>query len=212
MLAMLKKKTDHFAILAHEQKIRVMHLTIRPAQQDDAAVVPEIMLQAMEDIIFRFIQKEDKKEAIRFLTDLFQQTENLYSHENTFVAVDPEGNVMGSLTGYDGDHFIALRQPILELMQKQYANDLIPEPETVGQEFYIDSVAVSTAARGQGLGTELLKHAIKHAKNQGFKQIGLLVDLDNPNAKKLYERLGFTLGNKMPFVGGEYYHMYIQFV
>lgn len=189
-----------------------MHLTIRPAQQDDAAVVPEIMLQAMEDIIFRFIQKEDKKEAIRFLTDLFQQTGNLYSHENTFVAVDPEDNVMGSLTGYNGDHFIALRQPILELIQKQYANDLIPEPETTGQEFYIDSVAVSTAARGQGLGTELLKHAIKHAKNQGFKQIGLLVDLDNPNAKKLYERLGFTLGNKMPFVGGEYYHMYIQFV
>ena len=189
-----------------------MHLTIRPAQQHDAAVVPEIMLQAMEDIIFRFIQKEDKKEAIRFLTDLFQQTENLYSHENTFVAIDPEGNIMGSLTGYDGDHFTALRQPILELMQKQYANDLIPEPETAGQEFYIDSVAVSTAARGQGVGSELLKYSIKHAKNQGFKQIGLLVDLANPNAKKLYERLGFTLGNKMPFVGGEYYHMYIQFV
>lgn len=187
-----------------------MHLTIRPAQRDDAAVVPEIMLQAMEDIIFRFIQKEDKKEAVHFLTDLFQQSKNLYSHENTFVAVDPEGNIMGSLTGYDADHFIALRQPVLEVMQKKYANDLIPEPETTGQEFYIDSVAVSPAARGKGVGSELLRHAIKNAKTSGFKQIGLLVDLGNPNAKKLYERLGFTLGNKMPFVGGEYYHMYIR--
>ncbi|ULT23231.1 GNAT family N-acetyltransferase [Sphingobacterium sp. E70] len=158
------------------------------------------------------LYKKKTKRSNSFFNRSFQQTGNLYSHENTFVAVDPEGNVMGSLTGYNGDHFIALRQPILELIQKQYANDLIPEPETVGQEFYIDSVAVSTAARGQGVGTELLKHAIKHAKNEDFKQIGLLVDLDNPNAKKLYERLGFTLGNKMPFVGGEYYHMYIQFV
>jgi len=71
MLAMLKKKTDHFVILAHEQKIRVMHLTIRPAQQLDAAVVPEIMLQAMEDIIFRFIQKEDKKRSNTFFNRSF---------------------------------------------------------------------------------------------------------------------------------------------
>lgn len=189
-----------------------MHLRIRAAQTHDVAVVPEIMLQAMEDIVFRFIQKEDKKEAVHFLTALFQQSKNLYSHENTFVAVDPEGNIMGSLTGYDGDHFIELRQPILEIMQKQYGNDLIPEAETTGQEFYIDSVAVSPTARGKGVGSELLKHAITYAKTHGFRQIGLLVDLDNPNAKKLYERLGFTLGNKMPFAGGEYYHMYIRFV
>jgi ribosomal protein S18 acetylase RimI-like enzyme len=211
MVIMLNKKTDHFINFADKYKIQIMHMTIRPAQQHDASIVPEIMLQAMEDIIFRFIGKQDKKEAVRFLTDLFQQTGNLYSYENTFVAVDDEGNILGSLTGYDGDNFITLRQPILDHIQKEYSNELIPEPETEGQEFYIDSVAVSPVARGKGIGSELLKYATKHAEKKGLKQIGLLVDIENPGARKLYERIGFKVGSKITFAGGQYYHMYIQF-
>jgi len=187
-----------------------IHNKIRKAQESDAHVVPEIMLQAMKDVIFRFIQKEDKNEAIHFLTQLFKQKGNLYSYENTFVAVDNNGRIEGSLTGYDGDQFTELRQPILDLMKKQYNNTLIPEAETTGNEFYIDSITVAPIARGKGVGTKLLHHAITYAKQNGFEKVGLLVDLENPNAQKLYERIGFKLGKKIPFAGGEYYHMYIQ--
>jgi ribosomal protein S18 acetylase RimI-like enzyme len=95
-------------------------------------------------------------------------------------------------------------------MKEQYNNNLIPEAETAGDEFYIDSIAVAPIARGKGIGTQLLQYAIAHAKQNGFKQVGLLVDLKNPNAQKLYERIGFKLGKKTPFAGGEYYHMYIS--
>ncbi|MNI48628.1 putative acetyltransferase [compost metagenome] len=95
-------------------------------------------------------------------------------------------------------------------MKEQYNNNLIPEAETAGNEFYIDSIAVAPIARGKGIGTQLLQYAITHAKQHGFKQVGLLVDLKNPNAQKLYERIGFKLGKKTPFAGGEYYHMYIS--
>ncbi|KKO89984.1 GNAT family acetyltransferase [Sphingobacterium sp. Ag1] len=187
-----------------------MHHNIRSAQESDAHHVPEIMLQAMEDIIFRFIKKEDRSEAVNFLTQLFKQKGNLYSYEHTFVAIDHNGHILGSLTGYDGDRFIELRQPILDHMKELYNNNLIPEAETIGDEFYIDSIAVAPIARGKGIGTELLNYAITHAKQNGFKKVGLLVDLENPNAQKLYERIGFKLGKKTPLVGGEYYHMYIQ--
>lgn len=187
-----------------------IHTKIRKAQASDSQIVPEIMLQAMGDIIFRFIQKEDRKEAIHFLTQLFKQKGNLYSYENTFVAIDDNGHIAGSLTGYDGDRFVELRQPILDHIMEQYNNTMIPEAETAGDEFYIDSIAVAPIARGKGIGTELLHYAIAHAKQSGFKKVGLLVDLKNPNAQKLYERIGFKLGQKTPFVGGEYYHMYIQ--
>ncbi|OJZ07015.1 MAG: GNAT family N-acetyltransferase [Sphingobacterium sp. 40-24] len=187
-----------------------MHHNIRSAQESDAHHVPEIMLQAMEDIIFRFIKKEDRSEAVNFLTQLFKQKGNLYSYEHTFVAIDDNGHILGSLTGYDGDRFIELRQPILDHMKELYNNNLIPEAETAGDEFYIDSIAVAPMARGKGIGTELLNYAITHAKQNGFKKVGLLVDLENPNAQKLYERIGFKLGKKTPLVGGEYYHMYIQ--
>jgi ribosomal protein S18 acetylase RimI-like enzyme len=186
------------------------HNIIRRAKKSDAHLVPEIMLQAMGDIIFRFIKKEDRNEAVHFLTQLFMQKGNLYSYENTFVAIDNSGQISGSLTGYDGDKFIELRQPILDHMQELYNNNLIPEAETTGGEFYIDSIAVAPIARGKGIGTALLHFAITHAKQNGFKKVGLLVDLENPNAQKLYERIGFKLGKKTPFAGGEYYHMYIQ--
>lgn len=187
-----------------------IHHKIRSAEESDAHHVPEIMLQAMEDIIFSFIKKEDRNEAVNFLTQLFKQKGNLYSYEHTFVATDDNGHILGSLTGYDGDQFIELRQPILDHMKELYNNNLIPEAETIGDEFYIDSIAVAPMARGKGIGTELLNYAITHAKQNGFKKVGLLVDLENPNAQKLYERIGFKLGKKTPLVGGEYYHMYIQ--
>lgn len=188
-----------------------MHFTIRPAQKEDFDVVPELMLQAMEDIVFRFIQQEDIEEAINFLATLFKQPDNLYSYQNTFVAVDQEDNIVGSITGYNGDDFIKLREPVLALMQKKYNNDMIPEPETEGGEYYLDTVAVSPLVQGKGVGSHLLKVATDFAQSQQYKQVGLIVDLENPNAMKLYTRLGFVQGKKLDFVGGEYYHMYLKF-
>ncbi|KZE78311.1 GNAT family acetyltransferase [Myroides marinus] len=186
-----------------------MDYTIRPAKREDYDVVPELMLQAMEDIVFTFIQKEDIEEAINFLTIMFRKPNNLYSYENTFVAVDKEGDIVGSITGYNGDDFIALREPVLELMKQQYNNDMIPEPETAGGEYYLDTVAVSPTVQGKGVGSHLLKYAVDYAKSNNYKQVGLIVDLENPSAMKLYSRLGFKQGEQLEFAGGEYYHMYI---
>ncbi len=183
---------------------------IRKATASDSHRVPEIMLQAMEDMIFRLIRQKDQQAAVQFLTQLFQQKGNLYSYENTFVAVDMNDRIIGSLTGYDGDRFIELRQPILDLIADHYANNLIPETETAGGEFYIDSIAVAPIARGKGIGTKLLHHAITHAQENHFNQVGLLVDLANPNARKLYERIGFNVGKKTYVAGSAYYHMYMQ--
>ncbi|MCC9042758.1 GNAT family N-acetyltransferase [Myroides sp. M-43] len=186
-----------------------MNYTIRHAKREDYDVVPELMLQAMEEIVFTFIQKEDIEEAINFLTILFRKPNNLYSYENTFVAIDTEGDIVGSVTGYNGDNFISLREPVLELMRQQYNNDTIPETETAGGEYYLDTVAVSPIVQGKGVGSHLLKYAVDYAKSQGHKQVGLIVDLENPNAMKLYTRLGFKQGEQLEFAGGDYYHMYI---
>ncbi len=185
-----------------------MPITIRAAQEQDSAIVPAIMLQAMEAVIFHFIQQQDRLEAIDFLTRLFRQPGNLYRYEHTFVAVDENETILGTLTGYDGDKFTGLRQPVLDLVKARYNNAFVPEPETQGNEFYLDSIAVTPAARGKGVGTLLLQHALNHARTLQFKQVGLLVDLHNPDAQKLYQRLGFRVGASVRFAGGQYHHMY----
>ncbi len=41
----------------------------------------------------------------------------------------------------------------------------------------------------------------------GHKRIGLIVDLENPDAKKLYTNLGFYEAGTRDFMGHQYFHM-----
>lgn len=186
-------------------------MNIRPAKKTDADIVPELMLQAMEEIIFKFIGKNDIEEAIQFLTKLFAETNNQYSYKNTFVIEDEDENIIGSLTAYNGDELTKLREPILKHIKDCYNISIQPENETEGNEYYLDTVSISPSQQGKGIGSLLLQHGIKFAKDNGYPQIGLLVDLENPNAQRLYEKLGFILGKQIELVGGNYHHMYIRF-
>lgn len=184
-------------------------MTIRPAKKTDADIVPELMLQAMEEIVFKFIGKDDIEEAILFLTNLFTRTNNQYSYENTFVIEDKDENIIGSLTAYNGDDLTKLREPVLKIIKDHYSIVIQPENETEGNEYYLDTVSIAPLQQGKGIGSLLLQHGIKYAKDNGYPQVGLLVDLENPNAQRLYEKLGFSLGKQVELVGGNYYHMYI---
>lgn len=186
-----------------------MDITIRQATKQDADIVPELMLQAMEDIVFNYIDKQDIEQAITFLTHFFQQPDNLYSYQNTFVALDQEQEIVGCITGYNGDEYESLRQPVLQYIKQNYNESFIGEQETTPEQFYIDTLAVSASTQGQGIGTKLLEFLIQHAKEQGHKKVGLLVDIENVDALKLYKKLGFSKGEIIEFAQGEYYSMHI---
>lgn len=180
---------------------------IRPAQPSDLAV-PVLMLLAMEDIIYKFIGSRSQQQAIEFLTGFFQDTDNQYSYTNTFVAIDENDKIAGSVTAYDGDRLDELRAPVLAAVTQHYNQQIDFEKETLGGELYLDTVAVAPDQQGKGVGSALIRYIIDYAKEQQFDKVGLLVDLSNPNAQRLYERIGFQLGDKRPFIGGDYYHMF----
>lgn len=59
---------------------------------------------------------------------------------------------------------------------------------------WISSLGVLPKARGNGLGSHLLRHAFGHYAALGRHRIGLNVDTDNSTgALALYERHGMTL-------------------
>jgi GNAT superfamily N-acetyltransferase len=45
---------------------------------------------------------------------------------------------------------------------------------------------------GRGIGTALIREAEDTARQLGHRQLALAVGLDNPDARRLYERLGFV--------------------
>jgi len=48
---------------------------------------------------------------------------------------------------------------------------------------------------------------INYASESGHKKVGLLVDDNNPEAKKLYTRLGFESRGGKILLGGMYEHL-----
>lgn len=63
----------------------------------------------------------------------------------------------------------------------------------IEHEVHIDPIVVSDKARGMGVGTQLLNATIDFARSINRKGVFLEVVDTNPNAQKLYERVGFAV-------------------
>ena len=175
---------------------------IRNATPCDALAVAPLMFQAMEEIVYKMIGKPHKEEAIDLLAQLFTQKNNQYSYENAWV-YEEAGSVIGSVIAYDGAQLHALRAPVLALIRSSYGIDIVLEDETNEGELYIDTLSVLPTAQGKGIGSKL----ITHLKKVATQPIGLLVDVQNPEAERLYTRLGFEYVNEQMLAGGRYKHL-----
>jgi ribosomal protein S18 acetylase RimI-like enzyme len=60
----------------------------------------------------------------------------------------------------------------------------------------LDDVSVKPDRRGQGVGSELLQQLKEHLRKEAVTRIDVAVHLDNPEAKRFYEKLGFVALNE----------------
>ncbi len=63
----------------------------------------------------------------------------------------------------------------------------------------IEDMIVSQNARGIGIGSGLINHAIEFAKDSGAKRVTLLTDKDNHSAHRFYAKNGFTQSTMLTF-------------
>lgn len=68
---------------------------------------------------------------------------------------------------------------------------LLERPQQSG-ELLMDGIAVHQDMRGKGVGTMLLNGVTDFARTHGYRRIRLDVVNTNPDARRLYERMGFT--------------------
>ena len=124
---------------------------IRTAFPQDAPSVAPLMFQAMSDIVFKLINRNDPKEATRFLEKLFIEKNNQYSYENTLV-YEKDNQILGSLVYYNGAHIATLSQTVFDFVHSSYGHHIRLDPETQAGEYYIDTLSVSPKAQGKGIG------------------------------------------------------------
>jgi ribosomal protein S18 acetylase RimI-like enzyme len=180
---------------------------IRPAVPEDVNGAIPLILQAIEDIAFVLSGTADVDETTKILSEFFRQPGNRLSYEQTLV-MEENGEVVGIAIVYDGADADALNLPVEQAAAKKSGNPdyTIPiEPEV--SEFYLDAVGVLPRCHGRGYGSALIEAGCDHARKLGHKRFALLVDLENPAAKRLYDRLGFRVDGTKWLAGKEYFHM-----
>ncbi|TKB99990.1 GNAT family N-acetyltransferase [Pedobacter cryotolerans] len=162
---------------------------IRNASPADANDLVKLMMLAMGDLPFKFIASADQSIAFSLLMDFVLKEGNQYCLSNTFVYVLDE-KVVGAINAYDGGAIEQLRKPFFDYIRKAFHHGVFDmDVESEAGEYYIDTLAVNPSYQGKGIGKDLIKYVINHAERIGFDKVGLLVS--NPDAKRLYEKLGF---------------------
>lgn len=199
------------SILSKPQKEK---MTIRNATPRDASLIAGAILVAIgEDITNELAGDHHTREDIHDLfRRLAERDDTQYSYKNTRIATDHDGLPMGVTISYDGADLKTLRrsffhEAISTLGWTMSEDDIEAVPgETEPDEVYLDTLMVLPQYRRQGVAKELLADAKKKAERIG-KPLGLLCDLDNARAHRLYESVGFKDIGLRPFAGHTMYHM-----
>jgi ribosomal protein S18 acetylase RimI-like enzyme len=181
-------------------------MLIRQALPEDSEAIAKLLVLPTGEVIRKLIGEKNQASAEEFLMHFIGKADNQYSFENCYVA-ESDGEVNGVLLAYDGAQLVKLRKPVLDFIQEHFGEVPAVEDETEAGEFYIDSIAVSPAHQGKGIGSELLQHII-HQKTG--ETLGLLVDKTNPAAKRLYLRLGFEPEGEKSLLGIALEHLQLR--
>ena len=180
------------------------NLIIRKAHKEDAAQIAELFLLAwpVEEIMQS--SGSTYQLLLESVTAIAASPQTIYSYENSYVA-DINSKIVGAMCGYDGADYQKLKQPVVDIIGED--SGFAQLKETEAGEFYLDSVGVLPEYRGKGIATKLFEVQIARAAVLGHKAVGLIVDIDKPQAEALYARLGFQHKDYKDFFGHQMKHM-----
>ncbi|OME77616.1 GNAT family N-acetyltransferase [Paenibacillus pabuli] len=179
---------------------------LRPARIEDAAQVIPLLYQAIGDIAYALAGEGEHEKAMQILQQFYVQEDNRISYRNITVMEQNE-QVAGILVAYDGGEADRLDQPILDRPGRSTDEKYTLVKETRPGEYYLDTLSVSEAYQGQGIGKALMAAFEQQGRELGHSQVSLIVERDNGRALMLYERQGYIKDEVIVIAGHEYNHM-----
>lgn len=183
-----------------------MEVTLRPATLEDARFVALVMAEAIGDDIMERCPLTTEKDLkkMTMLEALAKHPNTLYSYQRATLAVDGNGDYLGGLIAYPAEGYLERRKLTFDLCREwMFFDPDKMDPETVDGEYYLDSLAVLPAYRGQGIARKLLQHGIVEGKRLGLLPV-LACSPENASAHRIYTSLGFADEGRL-FIFGENY-------
>jgi len=187
--------------------------------QDDTIIIREAKPDLEEGLVFAqfcdeasegFFKKMLGINTYEILADAFVKLNNEYSFENVMM-IEYESKIVGMVSGYtyaEKEGFkkniltrfpggARLRIMMFSVIGKILSRFLGPRGK---EDYYLQSIAVSSQMRGKGLGQRLMKHCSKIAIKKGSKTLSLDVSSKNENAIKSYQKFGMEIVSVWPNV------------
>ncbi|MHC5268636.1 N-acetyltransferase family protein [Enterococcus sp. LJL98] len=184
---------------------------IRPAKMADAPIIAQLILVILKDMEVEFLTAVGEEQTLAVLEEAVASPTYRYGYPRGIVK-EIDGQVAGIAFGYLAADEPVIDRPLSDVLHRLGLPDqpIFVDLETYPEEWYLDSIVVAEAFRGQGVGGELLAAVEQTAKAAGAKKTGLCVDLANPKAQQLYERQGYEVVGTQVLSGHDYYHMQKQ--
>ena len=181
---------------------------IRQATPDDAPTIAELIMTALGDDLCLFLQGPDhtREQLHQLFTLMSRRDDTQYSYRNALLA-ERGRQVAGLALSYDGGRLYDLRPVFIQAMREQFGRELELVDETQAGELYLDSFAVREPFRKQGIGTALLRATLRKTRLLHLPELGLLVDVDNLRAQRVYTAAGFSRRDRRPFGNHFMYHL-----
>ena len=184
----------------------MLSLAFSTATADDARFVARHVLEALHWHMYDEPLNAEQHQAWDELTAVCLRDDVLYSYKHALLAKIGDEPI-GLILAYDGANYHPLRTRTFALLPAFAGMDVESmEDEAVAGEYYIDSLAVAPTQRGKGVGAALLAQAVAQAAQLGLRPT-LLVDPDNPGARRLYEAGGFRESGAVTAFGQTYLRM-----
>lgn len=177
-------------------------LTIRSATREHAQLASRLIYLSMGELA-DYLFGGAHRPVDEILAGLFLKQGNRFSRSIADIA-EWEGQPAGMLVSFPGWEFfrreLAIGLGLLELCGLRDvlrlslpALSIASGVETYRDEYYLANMAVFPDFQRRGIGSALLMHAEEKACKAGLKKCSLIVDMENPLARRLYERCGYNV-------------------
>ncbi len=185
--------------------------------QDDSIIIREAKPDFEEGLVFAqfydeasegFFKKMLGIKTHEIIADAFVKSNNEYSFENAMM-IEYKSKIVGMVSGYTYPEKEGFKKNILSqfpggakiriMMFSVVGNVLSRFLGPRGREdYYLQSIAVSSQMRGKGLGQRLMKHSSEIANKKGSKTLSLDVSSKNENAINSYKKFGMEVFSYWP--------------
>ena len=170
-----------------------MDILYRRGKLEDCSKIAEGIDLASGGIVeFLFHGLLRNNTAAEVMADFLRDETGYDSYKNAIVA-EYQGDIIGIVYSYP-----AKFHEISEETKEFFPSDrlmLLADffNSRVDNSLFLDSIYVDEKFRGQGVGSKLIALTKQKAKDNGYKQLSLMVMNENMTARRAYERNNFEI-------------------